>query len=864
MLEDNEPILNPDTLVINNLKEKINQLQKEIIDRGQQDAKYKRIIKQLADAVFVVNKSGVVIDCMVDYGTITDLRKDQVIGLHIWDVFRRIQLEDSLYKRPMDMTDLPLLHQAALNEEKSLQVIVKDSGDNMYTQAEYFIIEREYEKLFCITIRDITAEYLQKYHLERNRVRLRMMVRQRTEEFDQLNQDLLDLNKELSEQIKEKVKAQEKLAEVVRAQALADSEIRFRNIVDKLKDMVMIIDEKGDITYVTPSCQTTYGYSEGELIGRSAYSFVHPDDISKVKVYIHSIIQSEDIADCNYRIRRKNGEWASVKVASVNMLQNPHINGFVITYTDVTEQTKAQQHIEYNLDKQQLLNRIMVHLQKTEIVPEVVSNAIAEVGGFADVGKVFILEKSYDGKSSSLTYEWCNTGIVSRKEKLQQISTDLFNPWNMDFSGGIILRYPGNINNPEIKKINPYLKETILTDDIKCLIILPVFVNGDLCGYLGFSEYRNDRNWTYDEESLLINFAQIISSVFQRQKSERAQYLLQQALSTVLDNMPFHIYVVDKENNEILFANRAIRENEDDLFNIRPEIKESDVRAHEKYNQQKDIWTYQVTTPITWIDGRLVYLRTIEDITDRKKLELELINAKNHAEESDRLKSSFLANVSHEIRTPMNAIIGFSQILAKVVPTKEQQKHCNVINDNCIVLLKLIDDIIDISKIESNQLKISLAPCSLNNFFDEIKIGYLQKMKRMRKNKVELLFDDIPDDTNIITDSTRLRQIIENLMDNALKFTDKGYIKFTCTIPGDGFIHFSITDSGIGIPDAQQQVIFERFRQLEQLRNLNGTGLGLAISRGLAQMLNGDMSVKSAVGEGSTFIFTIGYNPVNN
>ena len=827
-----------------------------------QDAKYKRIIMQLADIVFIVNKSGVVIDCSIGYGTFTDLKKNQIIGLHIWEIFKHMQLEDSLYKRSMDMADLPLLHQAAINEEKSLQVMIRFDGVELHTQAEYFVLDEGPEKTFCIAIKDITTEYLQKYHLERNRVRLRMMVKQRTEEFDQLNQELLKLNTELSEQIGEKIKAQDELAEVVRAQTLADSEKRFRNIVDKLQDMVTIIDANGNITYVTPSCQATYGYMESELIGRSVYSFIHPDDVSKVKVHLRSVLQSNEIADCNYRIRRKNGEWVIVKTVIVNMLNNAHINGYVITYTDITEQTRAQQRIEYNLAKQQLLNRIMVPLQRTEITPEVINDAIAEVGRFADVSKVFIIEKSFDGKSSSMTCEWCNTDVVSQKNRLQQIATDLFNPWTMNFSSGIVFRYPGNIGTLDQKEINPYMRETIFPEDLKSLIVLPLFVNGDICGYLGFSEYRNERIWTSEEESLLINFAQIVSSVIQRQKSERAQYLLQQALRTVFDNMPFHICVVDKENRDILFANRVVRESEDELANIRQNINNTDVGSLEQYDHQTDKWTYCVTTPIIWIDEHMVYLRTTEDITERKKMELELLNAKNHAEESDQLKTAFLANVSHEIRTPMSAIIRFSQFLAKEVISLEQQRYCGIINENCHVLLKLIDDIIDISKIEAEQMKLNLVPCNLNKFFDEIKTYYQLQMKQMHKDKIELVFDDLPGDTVVITDGVRLRQIVGNLLDNALKFTNKGFIKISCTIPGDGFIHFAITDSGIGIPENQQQVIFERFRQLAQLRNLSGTGLGLAISRSLAQMLGGNMGVKSTVSEGSTFYFTVSHRPV--
>ena len=810
---------------------------------------------QLADAVFIINKSGVVINCNVDYGALTNLRNDQIMGLPIWDVFKRIRVEDSLFKRTMDMTDLPLLHQAAIKVEKSTQVITRYDGEKLYTQAQYFVIEEGAEKMFCIAIREVTDECMQKYHLERNRVRLRMMVKQRTEEFDLLNQELLKLNRELSEQIREKVKAQDQLAEVIRAQAMADSEKRFRNIVDKLQDVVMIYNKKGIITYVTPSCQTTYGYAESEITGRSVFSFLHPDDISKAKVYTSSVLKTEETAYCDYRIRRRNGEWANVKTVIVNMLDNQHINGYVITCTDDTEQTKAQKRIEYNLAKQQLLNQIMVPLQKTEIIPEVIDDAIAKVGQFADVSKVFILEKSYDGRSSSLTYEWCNTDVVSQKNRLQQISTDLFNPWNLELSASIFHRYPGAISNTEIKGINPYLKETMLSEDLKSLIVLPLFVNGDLCGYLGFSEFRNERNWTHEEENLLINFAQIISSVFQRQKSERAQYLLQQALKTVLDNMSFRIYVVDKENYEILFANRAVRDNRDELVNLQKKMKKID-QAYEEYDPKTDTWTYCITTPITWIDGRLVYLRTFENITNRKLMELELLQAKDRAEESDKLKSAFLSNVSREIRTPMNAIMGYSQVLANKITSGELQNYCGIINDNCNVLVKLIDDIIDISKIEANQMCLDLGSCHLGSFFDEIITYYRQQISRLQKDKVELLFDDLPQDT-VITDSVRLRQIIGNIMDNALRYTDKGFIKLSCTIPGDGLIHFAISDSGIGIPEDQQQVIFERFRQLEQLRNLSGTGLGLAISQGLTQLLGGNMGVKSVIGEGSTFYFTI-------
>lgn len=840
------------------LTEELVRYRKEVDHLSRQDHMLKNIVAHAADGVFLIDQFGVVVECFVDYGTLTDLRKDQIIGHPIWDVFKRIRLEDSLYKHPMEKADLPTLFQAAANEEQSIQVIARRGDDVTHTQALHFLWERDEETLICISIKDITAEYVQKYHLERNRVRLRMMVKQRTEEYDTLNQELVKVNEELSEQIKEKIKAQDELAEMVRTQTLADSEIRFRHIINKLQDMVTIVDEQGLIIYVTPSCRTTYGYEEEELIGQSTYSIIHPDDISKVKVYMNSVLQREELTDCNYRIRRKSGDWAEVKAVTVNMLNDPHINGYVTTYTDVTEQNKAQQRITYNLTKQQLLNRILIPLQKSEDIAATIDDAIAEVGRFADVGQVFIIEKSDDGKSTSMTYEWCNTGVMPRKNKFQQISVDLLNPWKMDLSDGIILRYPGS------KNVNPQLIDVLLTDDSQSFILLPLFINGDLCGYFGFSEHRYDRSWTNEEESLLINFAQILSSALQRQKSEKAQRMLQQALSTVLDNISIHIYVIDKESHEVLFANKAVRDAKgNELVNIKQDTIKSGINAFEHYDQQTDSWTYQISIPITWIDGRLVYLRTVEDITERKKMELELLTSRDRAEESDKLKSAFLTNMSHEIRTPMNAIIGFSQILRKEVVSNELQKFCDVINENCNVLLKLIDDIIDISKIEADQMKITLVSCDLNRFLEEIKSFYQQQLQRLNKSSVELQVNELPDETIVKTDSIRLRQILGNLLDNAIKFTDSGSIKVTCDIPGDGLIHFSVEDSGIGIPENQQEVIFERFRQLEQLRNLSGTGLGLAISKSLAQMLGGTMGVHSVLGEGSTFYFTIKYELVD-
>ncbi len=273
-------------------------------------------------------------------------------------------------------------------------------------------------------------------------------------------------------------------------------------------------------------------------------------------------------------------------------------------------------------------------------------------------------------------------------------------------------------------------------------------------------------------------------------------------------------------------------------------------------------------TFVPLINNNKVYAiqMVLRDITERKNAEEALKISKEKAEESDRLKSAFLANMSHEIRTPMNAILGFAGFLKKpTLSPAKRERFVNIINNSGNHLLNLINDIVDISKIDAGQMTIIETECKLNEFLFEI-YQFFYSLAAQKNEQLEIiLHKGLPNGSDTIkTDTTRLRQILINIIGNAVKFTPLGSIEIGYSINSDNMIEFSVKDTGIGISKKDLPVIFKRFRQADETstRKYGGTGLGLAISKACADLLNGKIWVSSELNKGSTFYFTIPYKAV--
>lgn len=250
----------------------------------------------------------------------------------------------------------------------------------------------------------------------------------------------------------------------------------------------------------------------------------------------------------------------------------------------------------------------------------------------------------------------------------------------------------------------------------------------------------------------------------------------------------------------------------------------------------------------------------IGNITRQKQFEQDLIEAKEKAEKSDKLKSAFLANMSHEIRTPMNAIIGFSELLNDNTLEPDRRKlFLETIQSSGRNLLSLINDILDLSKIEAGELDLAFEQTNINQLFNNLYISFSETKQFQNKDNIDFIIYPPENDLFINTDSLRLTQILTNLLNNAFKFTAEGSIKMGLTIINDNTIKFYVKDTGIGLPPEKTGEIFKRFSKIDDSATqlYNGAGLGLAITKNLVNLLNGDIWVESTQGNGTTFFFTI-------
>jgi PAS domain S-box-containing protein len=368
------------------------------------------------------------------------------------------------------------------------------------------------------------------------------------------------------------------------------------------------------------------------------------------------------------------------------------------------------------------------------------------------------------------------------------------------------------------------------------------------------------------------NFREIIESskdVHYKQDFNSGRFLyIAPSIENILGYPVSEVLEMDLERQKLLFheddfqrirnfPNQLVEANKNGISFIELEFR--------MYTKSREIvWihgTYSLKTDEK--DNPCFIIGLLRDVTDSKAFETELLKAKEKAEESDRLKSAFLANLSHEIRTPMNGIIGFTELLQRhEFSPEDNDRFLSVISQSSERMLNIINDLIDISIIESGQMKVDITPVHINQILDSAFHFFDQKATKkglqLQKTKGLNATEDV-----ILTDGNKLYAVLSNLINNAIKFTKSGKIRFGYTKSGN-YLLFSVEDTGIGMDDETQAFVFDRFRQAEisSSRTYEGAGLGLSIARSYVEMLGGKIRVESQKGKGSVFYFTLPFNNI--
>ena len=654
-------------------------------------------------------------------------------------------------------------------------------------------------------------------------------------------------------------------------QALQKSENRFRKIIETSPDGIAITALDGTIQFVTAKIVSMWGYgSEDELLGRNTMEFLHPDYHEKAIYLINEMFNGNLTGVGEYLMVRKDGSTFYCE-ANANILRDASNipTGILYVERDITERKQAEERLK-------LLNRAVEASSVSVSITDVDGNIIYTNPGFTKISGYPAEEVL--GKNSRLL-----------KSGLQPISyyKDL---WDTILSGNDWL---GEFQNKK-KTGELYWEEAVIS---------PIQNNkGEITHFVGVKNDITEQKRIAEARELLLEISQLMQEQipltvflekihYELRKIVRAENFYVALYNEKEDNFtfPYHVDEYDKiELNKAYnlkngFTDFVIKTNK--TQNITPDFK-VEIEKDGKYKsigEETSVWLgvpygivsdsrakgviaiqdYKNHQPYSQVDQTVMEIiaGAIGNFIERKQFIQDLVEAKEKAEESDRLKSAFLANMSHEIRTPMNGILGFTDLLLNPdLDNEKKESYVKIVHQSGQRMLNTVNDIVEISKIEAGIVNVNIKETDLNSRVNElIRFFRPEAEKKGLKLILEIL---LPIEEKVfLTDQNKLDSILTNLIKNAIKFTESGTINVGCKKKGP-VVEFYIKDTGIGIPAHRQDAVFNRFEQADiaDSRAFQGSGLGLAIAKLYVEMLNGKMWLESEEGKGSTFYFTLPAN----
>jgi len=658
-----------------------------------------------------------------------------------------------------------------------------------------------------------------------------------------------------------------------RMELVTETQKQFAALLGNLPGIVYRCrnDEHWTMEFISKGCHDLTGYLPDDVILNKAVSFnsiIFPEDRDHVRRSILENIRLSQPFTIEYRITKADGKirwvWENGRGVFDGRDTLLYLEGFI---TDITEQKHSE-----------LRQKVLFDISKasyTAISVDDIFRSIHEtLRQIIDAENFYIAIYDKTNDTLSLPYQ------VDSKDKFAVF------PAGKTLTGYVVqTRKPLLATENIIKDLAATGQIEIVGSPAKVWLGAPLIISGDVIGVIAVQSYTDPGQYTYQELELLKFVADHIAIVISRKRVEESFQKEKAYLDQLFEGSSEAIVMLDiygnitKSNSEFIrlfgYTEAEIVGKPIDDFIATPEYlneaKEitsgvfqritASLETKRKHKDGRLIDVSLLVTPII-IDNHTAGAYGIyRDITDRKRIEKNLIAAKEKAEESDKLKSAFLSNMSHEIRTPMNAILGFSTLLSDPgVSEEEKSEFIHIIRERGNDLLRIIDDIIDVAKIESGQIKIEIKECAVNQLLTNLTVTLNEVKRKTAKNNI--ILNCLPANNNkdftILTDGNRLRQVMTNLIENSLKFTHEGFVEFGYVlknIDDSPYIEFFVRDSGIGIPEEMHEIIFERFRQVDDTntRKYGGTGLGLTISKNLVKLLGGEIQLTSEKDKGTTF-----------
>ena len=606
-------------------------------------------------------------------------------------------------------------------------------------------------------------------------------------------------------------------------------------------DLIAVAGSNGYFRKINPAFGKTLGWSDKELVSMPFYSFIHPDDVEPTKAVVHGLTQGEKVLNFTIRFRTVEGTYKYLQWLATPDTENDNLYAIG---RDITQYTQIQNELAQVSDfHKKILDGTTYTIISTDTSGIVTT--------FNRGGEIML------GYEASEVVDIINLVDFIQENQASEGLDVKANEDSVDFNTLIqkTMRADSGANTWNFLKKDgtPLVVE---------LTISQLESDGkEITGYLAVGKDITTRNAALKQLE--------ISERRHRAFFENSQSLMctHDLEGNFLSINPSGVEMMGYTFGEVLIRSLhdiVVPHYRDDIDAYLQEIhKKGSLKGLMQIldkEGEKRTWMYNNVLS-EFADGRKYVIGNAVDLTSRIHMETELLKAKENAERNARAKDIFLANMSHEIRTPMNAIMGFANLLKYTSLTEEQEEYAYSIGTASENLLGIINDILDLSKIESGHLTIEEIEFSLTELIKNVKSVQQQKATEKGLRLDVFVGDSVPD--CMLGDPTRLTQILLNLVSNALKFTEKGSVRVLIELKEESLsgyeIQFSVSDTGIGIPEDKLSTIFERFTQADAdtTRKYGGTGLGLSISKLLIELQKGSISVESRLNEGSTFYFTL-------